>query len=312
MNDTIINEFNNLNVNKLLQLVQSMETNCNHPSYFSNKNNSKASSMGVYKTEKTYHGRHGLSLQLEGLDRGFNDNAASRAVVMHGGWYVEENFIKKYGRAGRSWGCPAVPDTLSESIINTIKDNSLFVMYYPNDNWLLKSKFQHCKSVSPLINVGNLQTEIKPLTELRELREDVLFADINTNKKQDDSDAIVVMSADNYALTFHTKAPLSRMLRRQINNTEYIALSDTEFHNLVTTDNKEGLNALCFVTPVVKMVRGYYVTEMNIVTLGKIEKIEPSQSVSEKIQPKRYTVHFEQHPVVSLKSTDRFIRWLGL
>jgi hypothetical protein len=65
--------------------------------YFSNKYNSKASSIGVYKTNKTYYGRDGLSLRLDGLDSGFNDNASNRYVVMHGGWYVNEPFIKKYG-----------------------------------------------------------------------------------------------------------------------------------------------------------------------------------------------------------------------
>jgi len=99
--------------------------------YFSNKYDSKASSIGVYKTEKTYYGRDGLSLRLSGLDKGFNDNASNRYVVMHGGWYVAENFIKKYGRAGRSWGCPAIPENLTAPIINTIKDQSFFVIYYP-------------------------------------------------------------------------------------------------------------------------------------------------------------------------------------
>jgi hypothetical protein len=68
--------------------------------YFSNKNNSKASSLGVYKTNKAYYGREGLSLRLDGLERNFNDNASIRSVVMHGGWYVEENFIKRYRRPG--------------------------------------------------------------------------------------------------------------------------------------------------------------------------------------------------------------------
>ena len=109
--------------------------------YFSNKYDSKASSIGVYTTEKAYYGRHGVSLKLDGLDQGFNDNAANRAVVMHGGWYVEDDFIKKYGRPGRSWGCPAVPDHLIKPIVDVIKDDSLFVIYYPSDAWFVKSKF---------------------------------------------------------------------------------------------------------------------------------------------------------------------------
>ncbi len=109
--------------------------------YFSNKYDSKASSIGIYKTDKIYHGRHGPSLKLEGLDRGFNDNASNRSIVIHGGWYVEDDFIKRYGRPGRSWGCPALPDTKTVDVINTIKDNSLMVIYYPNDRWFLKSRF---------------------------------------------------------------------------------------------------------------------------------------------------------------------------
>ncbi len=97
--------------------------------FFSNVNNSKASSLGVFKTEKPYYGRDGLSLRLEGLDVGFNNNAYNRYIVMHGGWYVNEDFIKKYGRAGRSWGCPAVPVSMTKSIIDSIKNNALLVVY---------------------------------------------------------------------------------------------------------------------------------------------------------------------------------------
>ena len=123
----------------------------------------------------------------------------------------------------------------------------------------------------------------------------------------------MVMTADSYALVFHTNAPLSRMLRRQINNVEYIALNNTEFNNLVVNDNKVGLNAIYFVTPVVKMVRGYYTTEMNIVNFGKIKDVSLNPNVHGTTeQTKSYTLHFEEHPVVSLKSTNRFIRWLGI
>lgn len=72
--------------------------------YFSNKHNSKASSIGVYLTDQTYYGRDGLSLRLTGLDKGFNDNATSRYVVMHGGWYVDENFIKNMAEQAEAGG----------------------------------------------------------------------------------------------------------------------------------------------------------------------------------------------------------------
>lgn len=287
--------------------------------YFSNLYNSKASSIGIYKTEKAYYGRHGVSLRLDGLERGFNDNASGRSVVMHGGWYVDEPFIKKYGRAGRSWGCPAVPENLTEPIINTIKENSLFVVYYPSDNWLVKSKFLHCE-LSPIQKIGQLQPEVKPPTDESEHRDAILFADVNRNNQHEESEPILVVTADNYQQLFHAKAPLERMLRRQINQTEYIALTNTEFNSMVTNNdialNKEdkgGLNTVHFVIPVVKMQRGYYATEMNFVNWGKIKDAQPTtDSSSTAEQTKNYSVHLEEKPVVSLKTTNQFIRWLGL
>lgn len=263
----------------------------------------------MYKTEDTYYGRDGLSLKLDGLDAGFNDNASNRSVVMHGGWYVSEDFIKKYGRAGRSWGCPALPLALTSAIINTIKGDSLFVIYYPSDKWFLKSKFLNCDNLSPTRYAAVVDTEIKSAEQ--EQREPVLFANINS--KNLGTEPILVMAAVDYERVFHTKAPLGRMLRRQINNMEYIALSNTELENLIINNNKEALNTVYFVIPVVKMVRGYYATEMHIVDLGKIKEvrlnIEPSQNLA---SVKSYTVDFEAKPSIRLRATNEFIRWLGL
>ena len=281
--------------------------------FFSNKYNSKSSSIGVYKTEKPYYGRHGLSLKLEGLESGFNDNASNRSVVMHGGWYVDENFIKRYGRAGRSWGCPAVPDGLSQPIINTIKDKSLFVVYYPSDRWFLKSKFLNCDNLASTQSLAPIGlSEAKSPIE-SETREEVLFANVHTKVKRADTDPIVTMSADNYERIFHAKAPLNRMLRRQINNVEYIALSDTEFRNIVASNDREGLNAVSFVIPVIKMEHGYYATEMQIVDLGKIKEVRLNLNPLDKVSHiGGFIVDFYTHPSISLRTTNQFIRWLGL
>ena len=144
--------------------------------YFSNKFNSKASSIGVYKTEQAYYGRDGLSLRLDGLDQSFNDNASNRSVVMHSGWYVEESFIKKYGRPGRSWGCPALPLENSQAIINTIKDKSLLVIYYPSDRWFAKSKFLNCDKTA-LLQYANAPTVQIPISAPDDHRDAILFAD---------------------------------------------------------------------------------------------------------------------------------------
>lgn len=108
---------------------------------FSDQPGTHKSSIGVFVTDQTYNGSHGMSLRLKGLERGFNANAYSRAIVMHGAWYANEG-INSIGRGiGRSWGCPAIPARLASSIINTIKGGSVLVAYYPDKNWLAHSQF---------------------------------------------------------------------------------------------------------------------------------------------------------------------------
>ena len=106
------------------------------PNHFSNQPSSKATSLGTYVTRDTYMGSNGYSLNLQGLEKGFNDNALDRRVVIHGAWYVEPDFIKKAGRAGRSWGCPSIAKTLAKPVINTIKGGSVVFAYYPDHNYL--------------------------------------------------------------------------------------------------------------------------------------------------------------------------------
>lgn len=108
---------------------------------FSNRESSKQSSLGTYITKDTYIGHKGYSLNIQGLDRGFNDNALNRRVVIHGAWYVEPDFIRKTGRAGLSWGCPAIAQTLAKPVINTIKNGSVIFAYFPDKNFLRHSNY---------------------------------------------------------------------------------------------------------------------------------------------------------------------------
>ena len=111
------------------------------PSKFSNANSSLQSSLGFYQTLGTYQGKHGLSLRIRGLEKGFNDNALARSVVFHGADYVCEDFIHKTGRLGRSEGCPAVSNDLSTPIIEIIKGGSCLFLYYPDQTYLTQSTF---------------------------------------------------------------------------------------------------------------------------------------------------------------------------
>lgn len=108
---------------------------------FSNSFSSLKSSIGVFLTDEPYIGKHGYSLHIRGLERGINDNAYDRAIVIHGAQYVNSDIIRSNGRLGRSWGCPAVSPRLSTSLINRIKNKTLLFAYYPDAGWLRHSRF---------------------------------------------------------------------------------------------------------------------------------------------------------------------------
>lgn len=109
-------------------------------SAFSNVNSSFKSSLGFYATGEIYQGKHGASLRLDGLERGTNDNARERGVVMHGADYVSESFIRAHKRLGRSQGCPAVPVELTDDIIQTIKGKSCLYIYHPSRGFVMEER----------------------------------------------------------------------------------------------------------------------------------------------------------------------------
>ena len=74
---------------------------------FSNVDGSNASCQGAFTTSDYYYGKHGRSQKLIGLDR-TNDNALSRAIVVHAAWYANPDMISRLGMLGRSQGCFAV------------------------------------------------------------------------------------------------------------------------------------------------------------------------------------------------------------
>jgi hypothetical protein len=116
---------------------------------FSNDIQSHQSSPGFYLTGNTYQGRHGYSLTLKGLEKGINDNAWKRSVVIHGAAYVSQAYIERYGRLGRSFGCPALPLENASEIIDTIQNGSLLFIYTKEENYLKNSRFFNSFSSSP-------------------------------------------------------------------------------------------------------------------------------------------------------------------
>lgn len=110
----------------------------NYATSFSNEVGSYKSSLGFYLTGNTYQGKNGYSLLLNGLEKGINDRARERAIVVHGAAYANPSICKS-GRLGRSFGCPALPQALTKPIINTIKDGSVLFIYANNKEYMAKS-----------------------------------------------------------------------------------------------------------------------------------------------------------------------------
>ncbi len=108
---------------------------------FSNQGGSRKSSIGVFLTGATYIGHHGKSLRLIGLEKGFNNHAFTREIVIHAAQYVSDSYLNNRGYLGRSWGCPALSPHIAPAVIQTIKNGSVVFAYYPDQNWLRSSRF---------------------------------------------------------------------------------------------------------------------------------------------------------------------------
>lgn len=111
-----------------------------YASDFSNAEASHKTSLGFFITGNTYNGGNGYSLKLNGCEKGINDKALERAIVMHGAPYADEKFIQYNGYLGRSYGCPAVPQKINKKIIDAIKNGSCMFLYHPTKKYIAASK----------------------------------------------------------------------------------------------------------------------------------------------------------------------------
>lgn len=107
---------------------------------FSNIPGTLQSSLGFYITENMAIGsKVGLSLILKGIEKGINDKAREREIIIHGAEYATEDFIKKNGRLGRSFGCPSLPPDLIKPVAESIKDGTCLFIYKHDENYINKS-----------------------------------------------------------------------------------------------------------------------------------------------------------------------------
>ncbi|MCO4818003.1 MAG: murein L,D-transpeptidase catalytic domain family protein [Bacteroidetes bacterium] len=119
-------------------------------SSFSNRSNSKKSSLGFYVTGQPYNGRHRYSLKLRGLEPGFNSNAFARGIVMHGAHYVSQEIAEAQQSVGRSFGCPAVAQDVNKNIVDLIQGGSCLFLYHPQTYYNGKSKIINNKQFIPI------------------------------------------------------------------------------------------------------------------------------------------------------------------
>ncbi len=117
----------------------------NFATRFSNTEGSHQSSIGLFRTAETYHGQHGYSLRMDGLEPGINDRARERAIVIHPADYVDPRWISRHGRIGRSHGCPAVRPEVARMVVDSLKGGQFMFSWYPDRQWLRSSAYLNCK-----------------------------------------------------------------------------------------------------------------------------------------------------------------------
>ncbi|AXS81733.1 murein L,D-transpeptidase catalytic domain family protein [Marinobacter sp. Arc7-DN-1] len=118
------------------------------PTEFSNVEGSHQSSIGLFQARESYYGKHGYAVRLDGLEPGINDHARQRAIVIHGADYVSDSWVSKYGRIGRSHGCPAVDNQAIRQVVDNLKGGQLVFKYYPDQEWLHSSGFLKCDNTT--------------------------------------------------------------------------------------------------------------------------------------------------------------------
>ena len=133
-----------LNKKKLVystRVAHSKNSGLEIPLEFSDDPNSYQSSLGFFLTLGEYNGAYGYSLRLKGLEENINANAESRAIVIHGGNIVDDEYIKKFGFAGRSLGCPVLPSALTKEIVNYIKHGRVLFIYGNDEEYIEESLY---------------------------------------------------------------------------------------------------------------------------------------------------------------------------
>lgn len=122
-------------------VAHGMGSGGNYARAFSNVEGSKQTSLGLFLTADTYYGKNGYSMRLHGLEKDINHLALPRTIVVHGAPYVSEDFVRRVGRLGRSWGCPALREEIARQVIDEVKEGTLLFADHPQGSWLDGSSY---------------------------------------------------------------------------------------------------------------------------------------------------------------------------
>src|SRR5947209_5767348 len=106
------------------------------PTRFSNGFGSAMTSLGLYVAQELYRFTghtagstySSVSLRLQGVTHGYNDNARSRGVVAHGAPYVSPT------KAGRSEGCPAMEQSRAQRVLPELANGGMVYLFSPNSS----------------------------------------------------------------------------------------------------------------------------------------------------------------------------------
>lgn len=125
---------------------------------FSNLEGSHQTSLGLFVTRAPYRGKHGLSLRMTGLEPGINDRAYERAIVIHGAFYATAAHAERWGRLGRSHGCPALDPAVTPAVIERLRDGAAVFAYADEPDWLESSRYLACGEPAPTLRLAAAST----------------------------------------------------------------------------------------------------------------------------------------------------------
>ena len=187
-----------LNKKKLVystRVAHSKNSGLEIPLEFSDDPNSYQSSLGFFVTLGEYNGAYGYSLRLKGLEENINANAEDRAIVIHGGDIVEDEYIKKFGFAGRSLGCPVLPNSLTREIIDFIKHGRVLFIYGNDEEYIDESTYLS-KLASVFEGSPKNIVEIEKLVEVQKTSPTPTTTVVADNKKDNTNREVAIAEAN--------------------------------------------------------------------------------------------------------------------